>query len=174
MPLPYGDVQELYQILKDSGQVTNSLPDWSQEQNARTDSDLFSEGVNDNWIKRGSYGIDQLLEKSGLPELTGQAGEYVGGLVGNPEYGRQVGQGFPRMAVDVAPSIVGAALAPFTGGLSAYAGTAATAALMGAGTYQRTGNPYAGALAGTLGLVLPKVGTNWHGAGVEGGWCAVD
>jgi len=169
--LPYGDVQELYQILKDNGQVTNSLSDWSQEQNARTDSDLFSEGVNDNLIKRTSYGIDQLLEKSGLPELTGRAGEYVGGLIGNPEYGRAVGHGFPRMVVDVAPSIAGAALAPLTGGLSAYAGTAATAGLMGAGTYQRTGSIPAGFLAGGLGLVLPKVGQlgtelGWRAAGV--------
>src|SRR4029077_15836931 len=48
----------------------------------------------------------------------------------------------------------------------------ATAGLMGAGTYQRTGSPWAGALAGTLGLVLPKVGQigtelGWRAAGVR-------
>src|SRR5438128_278030 len=103
MALPYRQVKDLYDTLRDAGVVSSSLPDWSSEMNRLTGSDLYAAGVNDNFIKRSSVAIDRLLESTGFPKLTGAAGRAVGEAVGAPDAGERIGEGLPRMAVNFAP-----------------------------------------------------------------------
>lgn len=145
MGLPYRNVKDIYDTLHGAGVVSSSLPEWSTEMNALSQSDLYSQGLNDNFIKRGSVGIDRLLEATGLPNVTGEFGAGVGSLVGNEQAGREIGRGLPRMAVNFAPLVAG----PW--------GLAATGALSGAETYTNTGSPAAGIVSGATNVLMPGV-----------------
>ena len=42
MPLPYGQVKDLYDELQKAGVVTQSLPEWSGQMNDLTGTDTYS------------------------------------------------------------------------------------------------------------------------------------
>lgn len=153
MPLSYRQVKDLYDILHASGATQTSLPEWSQQMQANTDSDLYSAGLSDNFIKRASVGIDRALDWTGLPEYGAEFGRAVSEPFGMGEAGAQIGHGLPRMAVNFLPV---AALGASTGGLGLL-GALGTGALSGAETYTDTGSPAAGLLSGVVNATLPGV-----------------
>jgi hypothetical protein len=112
-----------------------------------SESDLYSAGLSDNFIKSASVNIDRLLEATGLPQATGEFGRQVGAAVGRPEYGEELGRGLPRAAVNFLPMFV-----PGVGPVAAAAGTGL---LSGAEAYTNTGSPAAGILAGAANVVMP-------------------
>lgn len=156
MAFTYRQVKDLYDVLQSSGAVTKSLPEWSDEMNQSTGTDLYGEGLHDNFVKRGSVGIDKLLEATGLPDLTGSFGRSVGEAVGAPDAGESIGHGLPRMALNFLPVVAAEAL---SGGaatpLLAAGGLFGTGALSGAETYTQTGSPAAGLLSGATAAALP-------------------
>lgn len=145
MPLPYRQVKDLYDVLHAAGATQLDMPTWAQQMAGDTGSDLYSAGLNDNWIKRGSVGIDRLLEATGLPEVGSNFGRSFGDVFGMGEQGAQIGQNLPRMAVNLAPLSFG----PLGLGVSG--------ALAGAETYTETNSPAAGLLSGITNMLLPGV-----------------
>src|SRR5258705_4515524 len=100
MPYSYREVRDMYDTLHGAGVITESLPDWSAEMNQGTNSDIYAEGLSDNPLKWASVGIDRLLEMTGIPEVTGEIGRGVGGLLGIPEAGQRIGEDLPRDIVN--------------------------------------------------------------------------
>lgn len=145
MPLPFRSVKDIYDQLHGAGAVTGTLPEWSTEMNALSQSDLYNAGLQDNFIKDASVGVDRLLEATGIPKATGEFGAGVGSLVGNEAAGRSIGQNLPRQMVNFAPLAAG----PW--------GLPAVAALSGAETYTNTGSPAAGILSGLTNVAMPGV-----------------
>lgn len=152
MALTYRQVKDLYDTLADAGATTLTLPEWSAQMNANTESDLFGEGLSDNWIKRASVGIDRALEWTGLPDLTEKFGRGFGELLGAGDTGASIGRQMPRMLFDFAPLLI-----PGAGQGAALARLAGTGLLSGAGTYTQTGSPAAGLLAGATSAAMPKI-----------------
>ncbi len=152
MALSYRQVRDLYDQLKASGATSVSLPDWSEQMNQLTGTDLYSQGQSDNFIKRSSVGIDKALEWTGIPTATEALGRGAGTLVGNPEAGAAIGHGLPRMGVNFAPLAVGAVFPP-----AAPAMLAATGALSGAEAYTNTGSPASGLVTAGINMAMPGV-----------------
>jgi hypothetical protein len=138
----------MYDSLASAGVVTKPLAEWSQEMNDSLGTDLYSEGLHDNWIKRTSVGIDRLLEKTGLPQAGEEIGRSIGEAVGNPEAGASIGGGLPRMGVNMLPMFL-----PGPG----WVGAAGMGALSGAESYTSTGSPTAGIIGAVTAGVMPKV-----------------
>lgn len=158
MAFSYRQVSDLYDVLKRAGATNARLSDWSAIQNRNSNSELYSAGMNDNWLKRLSTNIDRGIEWTGLPDVTEDFGRSVGDLVGNPEAGASIGRSLPRTAVDFAPMFAAAGLAPVTGGASLAAlGLGASAALSGVNTYTQTDSPAAGLLGAATAVVMPGV-----------------
>ena len=158
MPLPYGQVKDLYDQLHEAGAVTQTLPEWSQQMGDLTGTDAYSEGLHDNIIRRTSHGIDKLLDAWGVNDVTGAAGRAVGGVFGMGDAGEAAGRGFTRGLLDFAPYAAATALAPETGGGSLVAlGALGTGALSGAHTYADTGSVSAGVTSGITNAILPSV-----------------
>src|SRR6266496_194184 len=152
MALDYGSVKDMYDTLYKSGVTTKPLPEWSQEMNDLTGSDLYSAGLHDNWIKRTSHGIDKLIEATGLPGYTEQFGRQVGGLVGAPEAGAEIGHGLPRSVLNFAPLLI-----PGGGVVGAAAKVGLTGALTGAEAYEKGGSPLSSLISGATAAALPGV-----------------
>lgn len=149
MALSYRQVKDLYDVLHKAGVAGGSLPEWAAGMNADTESDLYAAGLNDNWIKQASVGLDRMIESvPGLIEGSTEFGRAFGGLVGHPEVGAQIGAGLPRMTANFAPLMV-----PGLG----WGALAATGLLSGADTYTHTGSPAAGLLSGVTAATLPWV-----------------
>lgn len=149
MPLSYRQVKDIYDELADAGVVTQSLPEWAAAKNQSLGSNAFSAGLEDNWIKRSSVGIDRLLEATGIPDVLADLGEGVGDWVGNPEAGRAIGQGSLRGLLNFVPV--------FRAG-TALRGLLGTAGLAGSDAYTQTGSPGAGVFAGALSAAMPGIG----------------
>lgn len=152
MALDYGSVKDMYDTLYDSGVTTQSLPEWSQEMNELTGTELYTAGLHDNWIKRASHGIDKLLERTGLPGYGEELGRSVGGLVGAPEAGAEVGHGLPRSVLNFAPLLI-----PGGGIPGVIAKYGATAALTGAEAYEKTDSPLSALIAAGTATALPGI-----------------
>lgn len=162
MALDYRSVRDIYDQLHDAGVTTQSLPDWSQEMNRVTGSNLYDAGIHDNIVKRASVGLDRLLESTGIPSLTAQAGRKVGEAFGAPETGEAVGQGLPRTFVNFLPLLI-----PAGGVAGAAARYGLTGLLSGAQTYTETGSPVSGLVSGATAAVLPKVANMFEQAALE-------
>lgn len=159
MALDYRQVSDLYRTLRDSGATTLDLPEWSQQMNALSGTDLYTAGINDNWIKRASVGIDRTLEATGAPQASESFGRSVGELIDAGDTGASIGHGLPRMAVDFLPFTLGAAATALTGGTAAIPIAAAlgSGVLSGAGAYTATDSPAAGLFAGATNALMPSV-----------------
>lgn len=166
--LPFRNVKDIYDQLHGAGAVSTSLPEWSNEMNNLSQTDLFNAGLTDNFIKDASVGIDRALEATGLPNLGGQFGAAVGGAVGNEEAGRRIGQGLPRMAVNFAPLMAAGLVTGGAAPLAYAAGLAGTGALSGAETYTQTGSAGAGLLSGLTNVAMPGVANLGESAVLRG------
>jgi hypothetical protein len=155
MPLGYRQVKDMYDSLASAGVVTKPLAEWSQEMNDSLGTDLYSEGLNDNWIKRTSVGIDRLLEMTGIPQAGEEIGRSIGEAVGNPEAGASIGGGLGRLAVNTLPMFI-----PGAGWAATGARLGGMAALSGAEAYTSTGSPTAGVLGAATAAAMPGV-ANW-------------
>ena len=155
MPLTYRQTKDIYDTLKDAGATTLSLPDWSRQMAATTESDTFDAGLKDNWLKRLNTSIDRGIEWTGLPELTGEFGAGIGSAFGMEEAGRSAGESIPRMAADMATFFI-----PGLGGATAAARILPAMGMAGMGAYTDTGSPAAGVASAALMGVLPGA-TNW-------------
>lgn len=145
MAYSYRDVSDVYDTLKSAGVDVGSIPELSARLNEASGTQDYSAGLSDNFIKRGSVGLDRLLEATGLPTLTGELGRAVGGLVGAPDVGESIGHGLPRGAVNWLPALAG----PW--------GLAGVAALSGAESYTQTGSPAAGLIGAATNALMPGV-----------------
>ena len=152
MALDYGSVKDMYDTLKDSGVTTQTLPEWSQEMNELTGTELYTAGLHDNWIKRASHGIDKVLESTGLPGYGEQLGRTVGSWVGAPEAGAEVGRGLPRATLNFAPLLI-----PGGGVPAAIGKFALTGALTGAEAYEKTDSPLSALIAAGTATALPGI-----------------
>src|SRR5262245_39621514 len=135
MALTYAEIRQLYDPIKDAGGTQEDLPTFSQRMNELSGTDFYSAGLSDNLIKRASYGIDQLLEKTGAPQVGEEFGRAVGGLIGAPDEGAAIGRKGPRMLVNFAPLLI-----PGGGVPGAVAKFGLTGGLTGAETYTDTGS----------------------------------
>ena len=160
MALDYGNVKDMYDTLKSSGVTTKPLPEWSQEMNDLTGTELYSAGLHDNIIKRASHGIDKLLEATTIPGYTEQFGRKVGELVGAPEAGAAVGHGLPRLVVNFLPLRIPGAGGPIAAG----ARLGLTGALTGAEAYEKTDSPLSALISGATAAALPAVASKTSGA----------
>lgn len=170
MPFTYRDVSDLYRTLKDAGVVSEDLPSWSSEMNRLSNSNLYDQGLNDNFIKQGSTAIDRAIDWTGLPKVTRPIGEAAGSLVGNPQAGAQIGEGLPRMLANFLPVTAAAVAAP-EATIPALLGYAATGGLSGAETYTNTGSPAAGLVSGATNALMPGAAgltERLAGGGVKG------
>lgn len=150
-PLNYSDVADMYSAFTDAHQTTETLPEYAARLNTETGSNAFDAAVNDNVVKQASYGLDRIIRATGLPQVTGAIGEGIGTALGQPEAGRQAGEGLPRGFVNFAPML---ALSLIPGGqvpALAYVGGAGLSGLLaGADTYTETGSVGAGLIAGSV------------------------
>jgi hypothetical protein len=150
MPLTYRQTKDIYDTLKDAGATTLSLPDWSRQMAATTESDTFDAGLKDNWLKRLNTSIDRGIEWTGLPELTGEMGAGIGSAFGMEDVGRSAGESIPRMAADMATFFI-----PGLGASTAAARLLPAMGMAGMGAYTETGSPAAGVASAALMGVLP-------------------
>ena len=151
MAYNYRQVKDIYDRLYDSGVVTESLPEWAQQMNYATGSENYGAGLEDNFLKRFSVGVDRLLEKTGLPWAGEQLGGYVGDLFGDEKTGREIGRGTARGVLDTLPMLLG-------GGALPIASKVLTGALAGTNTYEKSGSGTAGVVSGILAGTMPVVG----------------
>lgn len=153
MSLPYASIRDTYDTLRRAGVVSSSLADWANEMNQRTGTNTYGAAVNDNWIKRASYGIDQMLAATGLPDWSEGVGREVGAWVGDAAAGAEVGRSLPRAAVNFAP--LGLAAVPIPG--AAAVGLGLSGALAGAESYTATDSPLSGLIAGGVTAAMPGI-----------------
>lgn len=153
MPYNYRQVSDLYRSLHDAGVVSQPLPDWSSEMNRLTQSHLYDQGLNDNFLKQASTGIDRAIDWTGLPKVTEGFGRDVGSMFGAPDVGASIGQNLPRMTANFLPVAAASALAPEV----TIPALMATAGLSGAETYTNTGSPAAGIVSGATNAIMPGV-----------------
>jgi len=116
------------------------------------DDPMFGGVADDNWIQKGSRGLDSWLQQTGAPQASA---DFFGGLaklVGQEQVGRDVGMGMPRMVANMAPLALGAI--PVVGGPLALAGMAG---MFGSETYAQTDSPVAGLLSGATAAAIPGV-----------------
>lgn len=150
MAFGYRQVKDIYDSLAEAGVVTQSLPEWSQEMNDKLGTDLYSAGLEDNFIKRASVGVDRLLEKTGLPQAGEEFGKGFGRVFGDETAGAEIGRGLARGALNVLPMLI-----PGVGPAAGAARFAGQAALAGAEAYTATGEPMAGVIGGVTAGIMP-------------------
>ena len=146
-----------------------SVNDLSQVLNQATGSDAFDAGVGGfkNLLRGASAGVDDALQKTGLPKIAGNVIGAIGRPFGLEDLGRQIGEATPRGIVDFLPMLFG-------GGF-AKAGIAGASALTGLNVFEKTNDPLTSGLTGAATAVMPfvanKVGSaalGKFGKGVEG------
>jgi hypothetical protein len=150
MPLPYKSVRELYDTLYRAGVTKAPLSEWAAAMNENTGTTNYQSGVNDNFIKRASYGIDSLLEATGLPDAGAALGRNVGEWVGDGEAGAEIGRSLPRSLVNFAPLALSA-----IPGVGAPVGLGLSGLLAGADAYTQTDSPLSGILSGGITAAMP-------------------
>jgi hypothetical protein len=154
MPLPFRQVYDIYK--QNEPQLGDmSLQDFSKIANYVTQSKDFSSGdvgPVGGALKKASYYVDNAINWTGAPKVTGAMGEGIFRAFGqNPETGRHIGEAIPRGVVDFAPMIVaGAMSAPVS--LPILAGTGALGALNAYGNDASKAGIAASALAPAVGL----------------------
>ena len=157
--LSYNDVAKLYDALTEANPDLKkfSVKDISGVLNEATGTKDFDAGVKANWAQKYNYTVNKYLDKTGAPELLGNVGAKVGGVLGSEEAGRAAGQGIPRAAAGLALGAAAVAAAPETmgGSLLALAPLAADTTLQ---TYAETGSPVQAAVQGGSTLALGKAG----------------
>lgn len=142
MPLTFADIYSQYRGTPDLP-PSMSLDAFSRFANETTGSQDYSAAEGSNALKKGSYWIDQALNATHLPDVTGALGRKAFELFGGtPSVGEEVGRGLPRTALNMAPLALGPEMMPVAMGLQ------------GLDTYEKTGSPLeAGVSAGTLPLM---------------------
>lgn len=155
MALDYRQVSDLYKTLKDSGATTLELPEWSQQMNQLSGTDAYAAGLNDNWIKRASVGVDRALESTGIPQASEGFGRRVGELIGAGDTGAAIGKATPRGLVDFASLFVPGAEELGLGNIALRYAPAAVSSF--ANTYTATDSIGAGVLGAATNLVMPGV-----------------
>lgn len=153
MALSYTQVLDRYDRARAFGD-TRSLPEYAKGLNDLYGTQDFSAGLRDGPWTRFSARADQFLGNT-VGQVTGPIGEAFGGVFGNPEAGRRVGEGLPRALLQSAPLY---ALGPEAGLPATIAALGGTGALFGAQTYADTGSPKAALLSGVTAAALPQVG----------------
>ena len=138
----------MYNTLRDAGVVTNSLPEWSEEMNRQTGSTAYSAGLNDNWIKQTSAGIDDLLEMTGLPDMGANVGRAIGGAIGQEDEGEEIGRSWARMGANMLPMLL-----PGPG----WVGAAGMGLMSAMDAYTASDSPAAGVIGGVTAGIMPKV-----------------
>jgi hypothetical protein len=65
----YHEIRDVYNMLKDRGEVNMSLPEWAQEQNNLSGTRSFDAGLDSGWgTKPLTYGLRKVVEATGIPE----------------------------------------------------------------------------------------------------------
>lgn len=149
---------QIYNAFQQSGaSKVMPLSDFAKVQNYVTGSNDYNPavlGTFEQAVKQGSYWLNQGLDQTGVPEALGDVGQKAFEQLGaTPHAGYELGHNLPRSAVNFAPMMTAAALAPESGGLSLLA-LGGTGALQGAETYEQGGTP--GQVA--LSAVTPAIG----------------
>ena len=113
-----------------------------------------------NTVKSASAGIDNFIEDNfgGFQDTLGDTFGQAGSVFGAEQGGEAAGRSLPRQLVDFLPMLIGAGLAPVTGGASLAIGTGITAGLSGANAYEKTDSLGAAALAGGSAFIAPGIG----------------
>jgi hypothetical protein len=153
MAKTYREVLERYDRARAFGEK-RSLSEYSAHLNRLTGTDLYSEGLRDGPWTRFSTRADQVLGDT-LGQVTGPLGEVVGGLFGEQEAGRRVGEGLPRALLQTAPLYL---LGPEAGIPATALALGGTGALFAGQTYADTGSAKAAALSGVTAAAMPAVG----------------
>lgn len=132
---------QIRKLQSDYGMDHLSTNEFASMMNQTTGSKAFDAGVGGfgNALKAYSYGVDQALNYTHLPQDLGQIGQAAFGDVG-----KDVFSSIPRTAVDLAPSLI-----PGVGP------AVATAANFGINTYEKTDSPLAGVTSAAL---FPLIG----------------
>lgn len=153
MAKPYREVLERYDRARAFGEK-RSLPEYAAHLNDIYQTDEFSEGLRDGPWTRFSTRADQMLGSS-VGQITAPLGEAFGGVFGQPEAGRRVGEGLPRALLQTAPLYL---LGPEAGVPATALALGATGAMFGGQTYADTGSAKAAVLSGATAAAMPAVG----------------
>lgn len=152
--LSYRQVLDMYDTDRKSGVFTElTLPEYAQQMNQMTQSQMFDSAKEGSVLKRASASIDQVLDESRLPQLSGELFGSVGSLIGQEQNFAAAGAGLPRAAVNMAPMIAAAPV----GGALALGGLAASSGLAGADAYEKTGSAQHGLFAAGTTALMPAV-----------------
>lgn len=154
MPLPYRQVLERYDRARAFGE-TKTLPEYATHLNNIYQTDQFSEGLRDGPWTRFSTRADQFIQNSPVGETFAGLGEAAGGVFGQAEAGRRVGEGLPRALLQTAPLYL---LGPEAGVPATVLALGATGAAFGGQTYADTGSVKAAALSGGTAAAMPILG----------------
>lgn len=157
--------RDIYSRYRDASAKNPTFADWSLGDFASASKALTGDSTYDQaqgyvmpWLSRGSYWLDEGLNKIGAPKVAGDVAGWLGEQVGvDPTWARSVGEGLPRSVADFAPMIIGGLVAPE----ATIPAMLASGALSGANAYEKTGS--AGAAA--LGAATPLIGMGGFTAG---------
>ena len=146
----YHEIRDVYNMLKDRGEVTTTLPEWSQEQNNLSGTRSFDAGLDSAFgTKPLTYGLRKIVEATGIPELTGWIGEKAGGLVGAPEMGQQVGESAGYGVSTLLPMLIP--------GLGQTATVLSMGGLGAANAYADTNSGLSALFAGATNALMPGI-----------------
>lgn len=174
-PYDYRTMSDMFNLAKNEG--STQAPDLktfaTQLSTATGKPELFRQGVNDNWIKQASTGIDRGLTASGFPQGLGAVGRAILSPFGEGDVGQSAGEGLPRAVVNFLPLVASGLVSGGT--IPAALGIAGAGALAGSQAYTETGSPAAGVIAGVGqglfgelpggGSVVGKLGDSLAGEG---------
>lgn len=134
-----------------------SFAEWGKTINQLSGSNIMAQAVDDSLVKGAFARLGQAVDWTGAPNASQDLFGGIGSLIGLEKELGDAGRSFPRALVNMAPMIIGSALAPVTGGASAYIGTGLTSAMMAGETYEQTGDAKLAALSGVTGALMPGV-----------------
>ena len=161
--LPFRTVRDQHRQAQGQGLFTDlDLAQYSKLLGEQTGSGRYRGGESSGIglkVKQGSAWLDDMLDKTPLPEMGADFGGWMSEkLFDDEELGRHIGRTLPRQALNMLPL-----LTPLGwGGLAAKGALtvgkyALTSGLMGGHVYEQTGEKDRAAIAAATGLVAPTV-----------------
>ena len=142
MPYSYYQLRDVYDHLKSTGVVTETLPEWAASQNEATGTKDFDSGVDEGYVVKPFFNaVRNVTDWSGLPDV----GASIGSMFGDK--GEAVGRSAFQSIPNLLPMLLSGPAAPIVG-----------MSLMAAGdTYTETDDTGSALLSGAIGAVMPGV-----------------
>lgn len=161
----YADLYHVWEKVKDHPEVKSKFPTMGslyQAASQEPGGEMFAVGTKPSTIKNVSIKIDDALNKTGIPQKSGDLFAGLFEKLGvDRQVGQQFGEEFPRATAEGLAAMTGAAAVigggPVTWGMAGMGALGlAGAAGSAAKTYEQTDNPLAGLISGGSALAMPS------------------